>query len=502
MPFCDGFNVLTGESGAGKSLMMKAIRFALGAKCNRKFIGPESDSMEVCLDISLQKPLKGLALPQILRIEHQLSKNKRSVKVNGEITTQAVLQKIADQFMLDCFQHAEQALKSPEEQLKLVDALLPSEVLSHFQSAMAQDKNIQQQFTQVQKDMASQDELETLQYYINELQEHDLSETHINDLMSLVDAGKAYKQLSQKVELLDAQLHTSRKSAVEIMQNADCETHAPGLNDSLHDLVDAVDQASQQITAYLSSGEEKRFEIGKAKETLNILQGLARKHQVGVSQLATMAENLSDKIRQINESSEKYHTLASKCERTKVVLKQASDALFKAREASSESLSSKVTTALALIGLQNATFRIVVDMQGVKFEIKLNQAAYFQPIDKGLSGGELSRLNLIIRVLSATQPFILLDEVDTGLSGDAANKVRAFLKSLSSKHQLLAITHLAAVAAGADQHFLVTKSEESVTTVKALDQSEVVDEVSRLMGGSKTQAARLHAQECIAGTDL
>ena len=533
-----GMSVLTGETGAGKSILLTALGLALGDRADSGFVRPNAARAEINLDFSLKDAPKAKQWLEnndlndedqcfIRRIVNQDGGSKAYIN-NRPVTLQSLKQLSA--LLVEIHgQHAHLTLLDADQQRHLLDDFannhdLLAELSFVFQSWKKNSRELSD-LVKASTDQFEREEL--LRYQLEELRQLDLENFDYSALSEehnrQANLDLILKQGQQQLEILyeneqqsvNQMLSHSLTSLTDLAQFSSEITEICGL---LTDAQIQVEEASQQLRRYLESQEADPQRLILLEEQIGIVQDISRKHQTTPEQLLQLAEELQVELDNISHSSERIEELTLSTEKKLSEYKKLSARLSENRRQNAKKLAVSISSMIKELGMPQGDFLVNVDFQTddtpkaygndkVEFLVSANPGLPAKPLAKVASGGELSRISLAIQVSTSTDkttPTMIFDEVDSGIGGGIAEIVGQKLRNLSINRQILCVTHLPQVAAQAHQHLYVKKDQAETTssTVTQLNNSERIDEIARMLGGVNiTQNTLTHAEEMLNLTD-
>ncbi|WAR45863.1 DNA repair protein RecN [Methylomonas rapida] len=530
-----GMSVLTGETGAGKSILLTALGLALGDRADSGYVRPNSKRAEVNLEFDLGKaPLvKQWLIEQELDDENNclirrtISEDGRSkAYINNRPVNLQTLQGLSRQLVEIHGQHAHLTLLDREEQRQLLDEFAGNQTLLHELNACYQDwKQTQKTLQQLLKAGSDQSEREELLgYQLEELKQLDLDNF---DYQALTDAHNKLanlgKILSVGQQQLDLLYDNDQQSVAQMLGHCQhaigelCQ-YANELNEVSELLGSAeiqVNEASQQLRRFLENQEADPNELERLENQIGVVQALSRKHKVQPEALPNVAKRLSEELNNITHSGERIESLSKDCERLLKQYQKLALALSTRRRQAAAELQHRISDTIKELGMPHGEFIVEIHFaeqaepqrngnDAIEFLVSTNPGLPAKPLAKVASGGELSRISLAIQVTTSTDkttPTMIFDEVDSGIGGGIAEIVGQKLRRLSRNRQVLCVTHLPQVAAQAHQHLFVAKNQKAAvtsSTVKRLGDEERVQEVARMLGGvTITENTLAHAREML-----
>jgi len=529
-----GLTVLTGETGAGKSIIIDAIELALGARAQGPIVRKGAERCQISLSFDLQNNPQALAWLQqhdlnddynciIRRVIYQDGRTKS--QINGQATPLAQARALGCLLVNIHGQHQHQLLLKKDAQRQSLDqfgALLI--LVNQVRATYLQWQTAQTQLTQITtQSQANADHIKLLSYQVAELDELNL-EAHQFTLLEtehkkLSRAEEYFERSSQVMTLLDD--NTASEQATITTKLHHC------LNDlkSMTDLDPAIQNTVQLLKSALIQTEEatstlqnfiNKIEISPeklqhAEQRLMTLHDLARKHHVEPEDLFEHSQKLHNELAALKCSDETIAELEHQLKQLSVAYLTTANKLSSKRKVAAKKLQTAITTKMHTLGMPGGQFEIKLNklddysangLEKVQFLVSTNPGETLQPLDKVISGGELSRISLSIEAITAERdqtPMLIFDEVDVGIGGGTAEVVGKLLKQLSQTAQCLCITHLPQVASLGDQHLKVSKTvtnnktQTAITPLKSLDTTQ---EIARMLGGVKvTKQTLAHAKE-------
>lgn len=530
--FEKGFNVLTGETGAGKSIIVDAVELVLGGRASSEMIrsGCDEAVVEAAFDISDDRGLMnqlnemGIEGEDTLIIKRTVSAaGKNKVFINGSMATIAMLSDIGE-FLVDIHgQHEHQTLFRVERHIDILDEYAETasfrkemaEVYSELNKARNELENLRA--SEVDKEKR----LDILRFQSDEIGKAGLKEGEEDNLLEerklLSNAEKLYEAGNTALELL----YSESGSALELVKRAGSKiSDIAGIDESLKDTAEAInsaylsiEDAAMTLRDYVGKISFDPDRLNEIEERLDLIGRLKRKYGNTVSEILKYKEEADKELDGIERAEERIAELEEKSERLKAKGLKVAENLSEKRKKASEQLKMKVEAELADLGMKKAVFEVRMDrlndisskgFDRVEFLLSSNPGEAPKPLSKIASGGELSRIMLALKKVLAGPsgvPTMVFDEVDSGIGGGIAEVVGHKLREVAEGRQVLCITHLPQIAAMADLHYAISKGEEkgrTVTTVNRLEMEERVDEIARMLGGvTITEATKRHAEEML-----
>ncbi|ULJ63855.1 DNA repair protein RecN [Wielerella bovis] len=530
--FQNGFTVLTGETGAGKSITLDALALLLGDKADYSQVrnGAKEAQLSALFDVSelpdLQQELceQGLLSEQETELSIRRiidAKGKSRSFINNQAATLAQLKAVGSQLIDIHGQNAHHSLNQETAQRQLLDAF------SGSLNLVEQTKTDYQAWQNAKRALAAAQtqaenlaiERERLEWQFNELEQLNLETGEWETL------NQSHDSLANAAELLQA-----AGEAQEIIDNDDggilrmvhrCQRVLGRLSEveprfaeslAMLDSIEAeLSEVSHLVGDVLSDVEINPNELAAKEERLQELMSAARKYRVEPEMLPEKLTEIQAALLDL-EAAADIDALQKQVVQTEAMYMETAQKLSAKRHKAAAKLAKETTEHMQGLAMKGAKFHIELlpaspaahGLEQVQYQVAANKGSQLRPLNKVASGGELARISLSIQVVTSqyTQvPTLIFDEVDTGIGGGVAETVGRALRSLGNKHQVLAVTHLPQVAACGEHHWQVAKhsdGEQTVSEIKVLDSDSRVDELARMLGGEKiTDTTRTHAKEML-----
>ncbi len=530
--FSRGLNVLTGETGAGKSILVDSILAVLGARTSRELIRTGAQSAYVGAQFcnigeAARAKLESLGYEcpdGSIMLGREIKQDGRGVfRINDRPAAAASL-KEAGRLLIDIHgQHDSQALLVPEQHIFYIDSMLADKsVLEDFRIKYSDYRAALAAFKGICRDEGEKARrIDMLRYQINEIESADVTEGETEALEKRRDlcmnaeklascANAAQMAINGDEEYAGA-LASVQQAAAELAGIAEYSEKLSALSARLESLSIELDDISEELRGQRDSFEFDPYELDEIMNRLEFLRRLFKKYGDEGETLRYL-ENAKNELEQIELSEERQSQLEAECAQKLGTVKKAAEKLHKARCTTAEEFGRRVCAELRYLDMPNVEFLVSVNehelyelgADAVEFLISANAGEPPKPIHKIASGGELSRIMLAIKNVLAEHDSVdtlIFDEIDTGVSGRAAHKIGVKLKETSASRQIICITHLAQIAANADSHMLISKHVEkgrTFTKVEPLDYDDRVRELARISGGDRiTEAALASSRELL-----
>ncbi len=536
--FTDGLNIMTGETGAGKSIIIGSILIALGGKIPKDIVRDDTKPAMIELVFQIQNPSTESKLEQVgiflddeknLIISRKIVNGRSVIKVNNETYTATNLRKVTELLIDIHGQHDHQSLLKESKQMEILDDFAGTEVKklkSEIRDAYQQYQNLKKDLMQYDMDDESrQREISFCQFEIEEIEQAGLKVGEYDALEHDYKKLSASKEISALMQNIYYLLEEEQNSVSERLSKAyamslsalEHDEELKDISDTLGTLENICDDVKRSVRTYIDSSVFDEEECRNMEQRLDLIQTLRQKYE----RERTDSDPIQNIFRYLEKQKAYLDTLLhleAKKEEVVKELQKATDRLdklstnlTKERKTAALQLTQKIEEVLKGLNFLDAKFDIAFaknkdfssnGLDKITFMISTNPGEDLKPLDKVASGGELSRIMLGIKTIMASRDEIetlIFDEIDTGISGKTAQMVAIRLKELSRVHQVICITHLPQIASMADSHFLIEKSASAnvtTTSIKQLNEDESIDELSRMLGGvTITDAVRQNAIE-------
>jgi len=534
--FHAGLNLLTGETGSGKSIVVDALGLVLGGRASADMVRSDTERARVAAIFEVPKDAELLGLldqagapveeGELLIEREVLAGGKSRAFLGNRPVTMALLREIAP-FLADIHgQHEQQQLCSNAAQLQSLDDFgglegQREEVAGLFRRWKSIESELEELNRSEQEKLRMADlwsfqrkEIDTAALHPGEdaqLEQERLVQRNMAKLQD--NANGAYATLYEEQSSVSAQLRTALKKVEEL---ARIDSSLQRVAETLQSAAIGVDDASDTIRDYIDKLEADPKRLDEIESRLALIERLKRKYGSSLDDVLAFLEDVRTKLEAIETAGDRRTKLEQDLAQASVAYQERAAALTSARKAAADKLAKKVETELASLALESAVFRIEVlqanwsenGANRVEFLISANAGEEPKALDKVASGGELSRIALALKTslgnresASGVRRTLVFDEIDTGIGGGVAEAVGRKLKKLSSANQVLCVTHLAQVAGFADHHYSVEKREvkgRTVAEIEELSGDERTREIGRMLSGQKvTPEALKHAEQLI-----
>lgn len=535
--FENGFNVMTGETGAGKSIVIDSLNAILGERTSRELIRSGADSASVCAEFqnvgeNVKNELEKLGIEKddTLIVSRKLTPDGKNVcRINGMPATVSMLKALGVQLVNIHGQLDNQSLLSPETHCSFIDKLAGSgRELSEFKELYSLYIKKENELKSLNTDVNEKNRrLDILNYQIEEIQKADIRPGEKDELTEKLGFLRNAEKVLDLLHTAYAALNGDGEmpGAADIAADAASKLlSAADYSSEFTETANGVNDAAMNLSAYTEELRDKIYsldydpnETERAEERLDVIYRLSQKYGDSEEDILTYLENAEKERDALSFSDERAEQLRAETEKAYNEALAAAKKLSEIRIEAGKKFSADVERELAFLNMPSVKF-IVNDSVGklyengidnIEFLLSANAGEEPKPLSKIASGGELSRIMLAIKcVLSELDDIdtLIFDEIDSGVSGRAALKIAAKMKELSKTHQVICVTHLAQIAAFADEHKLISKEEKdgrTYTCIASLDYNGRKYELARIMGGlTVTQSILNSAEELLSSAEI
>ena len=517
--FTKGFNLLTGETGAGKSIVIDAINAVLGERTSKELIRNGCDKATVSahfgeLDSETLALLEqnGLSADEDgeLYISRVLSlEGKGSIRINGQAVTATVLREIGKTLINIHGQHDNQNLLNPEKHLMFIDRLAANEeLLKIYLDEFNNFKSIRKEMQELESDEEQKERrLDYLKFQIDELEKAQIRCGELSELKEKISIAKRYEKTIESLNKTLCAINGDEESSGAIDKIAVAKkdllfANLKGYEDdcnALEDIQYRLEEICSHIEEFVNNSEFSPENLNVMSERLDLIKSLMLKYGDSEEKLIISLENAKKEFEKIKFSDERLIQLEEMLSASQDRLIEKAENLSVSRKKTARSFEKSVCDILNFLDMPAVRF-VVNFKKGrytkngadeVEFYISANAGETVKPLAKIASGGELSRVMLAIQNVLLDKndvDTLIFDEIDTGISGRAADKVGIVLKKVAKSHQVICVTHLAQIAANADTHFLIEKNvcnDRTFTNLTKLDYEGRIKEIARIMSGTQ-----------------
>lgn len=528
--FAEGLNILSGETGAGKSIIIGSINLALGEKVQKEMLrdGEQNALVELVFSVTSERQKAMLAALDVVPeddtviLSRKITGGRGAARVNGESVPASRMKEIAAALIDIHGQHEHQSLLSKKKHLEILDAYA-KEAVFPFKEAVERDYRAYKQLEAELKDgdIAEGErlrEISLLEYEIRELEEADLKKGEDEEL----EAG--YKRFIHGKKIMEA-LHAAYQYTGGRDQASDLagrtlrelgsvsayDEKIENLQQQMLEIDNLLNDFNREIADYIEDTEFDEEAFYKMERRLDQINHIKSKYGGSIEEAGEALSEKKKRLARLNDYEQYINNLREKAAEAENSLNSSCEKLSKARRKHAKTLVKSVTEALQDLNFLNVTFEMRFEplpaftangADDAEFLISTNPGEPVKPLGKVASGGELSRIMLAIKTVLADQDAVetlIFDEIDSGISGRTAQMVSEKMNLLGKSHQIICITHLPQIAAMADAHYLIEKSvqnKNTVSTIRRLNGEEAIEELSRMLGGVEiTETVRKSARE-------
>lgn len=529
--FSEGLNVLTGETGAGKSIIIGSINIALGGKVSKDIIRTGTEFALVELTFlaedseqinSLEK--LGITLEEdIVVISRKITKGRTINRVNGETVSVSLLKSIAD-ILIDIHgQNEQQSLLYKNKHMEIVDRYAAEKMCGRdgeFSEMYRQYKDMLVKYSE--KEMSEEERLREesfMRYELEQIEQAHLVKGEEEKLQEryryLSNANEIKSGINEVYSLVEDSYGGSQSVSQMLGRSSHILAKISGYDDKLKDLArqiadidELIMDFNRDLQEYVSDMDENGEEYAEVEKRLDLVRTIKSKYGATTELVENYAKDLENKLEKYEAYEEYRANLEKKIEIYKLKLEKLGESISNVRKKCSAELEKRITDALIDLNFLQVKFEIAVrkldefNSKGkdeVEFMISTNPGENLKPIGQAASGGELSRIMLAVKAVLAEHDSIgtlIFDEIDVGISGRTAQKVAEKMAFIGCSHQVICISHLAQIAAMADHNYLIEKnnsSNKTSTVIRQLKGDEIVEEIARILGGAKITDAVLES---------
>lgn len=524
-------NILTGETGAGKSIIIGSISTALGGKVSRDVIRKDAEYALVELNFKVNSPqilaeLEKMEIPvdgDEVVISRRITGGRSVARINGELVSLPVLRQAAALLIDIHGQHEHQSLLYKKNHLGFVDAFAwdyLADIKKQAASAYQEYRTCKKTLDEADMDESSRaKELDFLKFEVSEIEDAMLKEGEDEELETTFKRMENGRKIAESTAASYAYTSGEAGSASECLSRAirelapvsNLDETAGNLYSQLMEIDSLLNDFNHDLSDYQDSLEFSEEDYMTITERLNEINRLKTKYGTDIAGILDYGIKQQKKIQKLEDYENYIADLKRDLEQKEQKLEKVTKKLTKIRKEQAQIMEQAITEGLADLNFEDVKFSIAFEKSGsysangsddVEFMISLNPGQPVRPLVEVASGGELSRIMLVIKSVMADRdeiPTLIFDEIDVGISGRTAQKVSEKMALIGRKHQVICITHLAQIAAMADHHFMIEKNVsdgQTKTSIRELKAEESTDELARILGGAKiTDTVRQNAKE-------
>jgi len=515
--FNNGFNVLTGETGAGKSIIIDSINMVLGERTSKTLVrnGEQKAQVEALFTIedkSTKKILEDLGIEideDILILYRDINLEGKGIcKINGSMTTAGNLREIANLLVNIHGQQDNQSLLNPSSHIEFLDEYANLyEYIEKYQGVYFKVKEIENKIIELDiDDKEKEHQQDLLSFQINEIESANLKKSEDDELNERRKFLGSISKIAENTNYSYSSLYEDDNNGYQLISKAvnflsqitEYDNNIQDIYDRLNSISIELEDIIYQIRDYKDSLEYNENELDDIEARLDLINGLKRKYGNTIEEIIEYKNDAEIKLNSIIKCDEEINILKNDLEKYKLLLTSYAEKLTKKRIEASKILSAKICKELEDLDMSKVKFDVSIEKcnfnkigcDNIEFLISVNAGEPLKPLSKIASGGEMSRIMLAIKSIFADSDHIntlIFDEIDTGVSGRAAQKIAEKINKIAKKKQILCITHLAQIAAMANTHFLIEKgfkNDKTFTNVTPLDNYSRKKELARIIGGA------------------
>ena len=515
--FSKGLNILTGETGAGKSIVLGSLAIALGAKADKDCIrtGEEYALVEITFTADTEEVKNKLIENDIslendeIIIQRKITPQRSVFKLNSQTVTVSVIKDIASALIDIYGQHDYQNLLNSRKHIEILDSFAKdsADAVSGYKKTYAEYLRLKALAESPEVDEVRRErEISLLEYQINEIKSAALKpneETEVEERLKVLE--NAYK-IQSTLSLIKDMMYDYESSAGEMINKSIREMSAISSYDSvlgemfdeLNNIYSLVSDFERETMGVLEDYAPNEEELDRLRERYNLINELERKYGRTIENVLEYLDDKEKELENLQDYAIKRESILKDYEKAKDALKKSATSLTEVRKKTAKSFEKAITEGLSDLNFNQSSFNVAITeandytsngIDKVNFEISTNPGEPLKPLENVSSGGELSRIMLAIKTVGAKSDnteTLIFDEIDAGISGVTAWKVAKKLALLSKDHQIICITHLQQIAAMADIHFEIKKTvsdnSRTNTYIEVLDEEGEIKEIARMLG--------------------
>lgn len=518
--FTDGMSVITGETGAGKSLLIDAIGYLSGNRIKSNVIRNGKDKAILSMVLTSNEKVNAILEENGFEVDDQviisrtiLNNNKSTVRINQQITTLSFVRKIVNLLVDIHSQMDTYRLMDTSVQMELLDSYAKTmDLKASVKEAYVKYSNVLHELETLKNEEFSDAELEFLTTQLDEIENANIQEDELDALNDQIHEATSWYKNSEDLSSCLYEIDKENGALDSLYTLYKQASKSPILNDyeeSFKNLYYSLQSVDEELKHMRDTHSNDSLDLDSLQSRQYLIKKLYRKYGGSYTSLMESKKSITDKIDRIIHRQDVFDKLEKEKEESFAAYMKLAKALSLKRKACFKELESKVMEHCKDLMLENARFMISCmekkpssnGIDDIEFLVSMNLGQDFSSLSASASGGELSRLMLALKVVfQATNGIetIIFDEIDTGVSGKVALAMGAKMKALSKNYQVLCITHLASVAVYANTHYLVNKkasASETITSVQELDQDKTIQELAVMTSGEASQKAKESMQD-------
>ena len=518
--FTDGMSVITGETGAGKSLLIDAIGYLSGNRIKSNVIRNGKDKAILSMVLTSNDRVNAILEENGFEVDDQviisrtiLNNNKSTVRINQQITTLSFVRKIVNLLVDIHSQMDTYRLMDTSVQMELLDSYAKTmDLKASVKEAYVKYSNVLHELETLKSEEFSDAELEFLTAQLDEIENANIQEDELDALNDQIHEATSWYKNSEDISSCLYEIDKENGALDSLYTLYKQASKSPILNDyeeSFKNLYYSLQSVDEELKHMRDTHSNDSLDLDSLQSRQYLIKKLYRKYGGSYTSLMESKKSITDKIDRIIHRQDVFDKLEKEKEESFTVYMKLANALSLKRKEVFSQLESKVMEHCKDLMLENARFMISCmekkpssnGIDDIEFLVSMNPGQDFSSLSASASGGELSRLMLALKVVFQASngiETIIFDEIDTGVSGKVALAMGAKMKALSKNYQVLCITHLASVAVYANTHYLVNKkasASETITSVQELDQDKTIQELAVMTSGEASQKAKESMQD-------
>lgn len=518
--FTDGMSVITGETGAGKSLLIDAIGYLSGNRIKSNVIRNGKDKAILSMVLTSNEKVNAILEENGFEVEDQviisrtiLNNNKSTVRINQQITTLSFVRKIVNLLVDIHSQMDTYRLMDTSVQMELLDSYAKTmDLKASVKEAYVKYSNVLHELETLKNEEFSDAELEFLTTQLDEIENANIQEDELDALNDQIHEATSWYKNSEDLSSCLYEIDKENGALDSLYTLYKQASKSPILNDYeelFKNLYYSLQSVDEELKHMRDTHSNDSLDLDSLQSRQYLIKKLYRKYGGSYTSLMESKKSITDKIDRIIHRQDVFDKLEKEKEESFTAYMKLAKALSLKRKACFKELESKVMEHCKDLMLENARFMISCmekkpssnGIDDIEFLVSMNLGQDFSSLSASASGGELSRLMLALKVVFQASngiETIIFDEIDTGVSGKVALAMGAKMKALSKNYQVLCITHLASVAVYANTHYLVNKkasASETITSVQELDQDKTIQELAVMTSGEASQKAKESMQD-------
>lgn len=518
--FTDGMSVITGETGAGKSLLIDAIGYLSGNRIKSNVIRNGKDKAILSMVLTSNDRVNAILEENGFEVDDQviisrtiLNNNKSTVRINQQITTLSFVRKIVNLLVDIHSQMDTYRLMDTSVQMELLDSYAKTmDLKASVKEAYVKYSNVLHELETLKNEEFSDAELEFLTAQLDEIENANIQEDELDALNDQIHEATSWYKNSEDLSSCLYEIDKENGALDSLYTLYKQASKSPILNDyeeSFKNLYYSLQSVDEELKHMRDTHSNDSLDLDSLQSRQYLIKKLYRKYGGSYTSLMESKKSITDKIDRIIHRQDVFDKLEKEKEESFTVYMKLANALSLKRKEVFSQLESKVMEHCKDLMLENARFMISCmekkpssnGIDDIEFLVSMNPGQDFSSLSASASGGELSRLMLALKVVFQASngiETIIFDEIDTGVSGKVALAMGAKMKALSKNYQVLCITHLASVAVYANTHYLVNKkasASETITSVQELDQDKTIQELAVMTSGEASQKAKESMQD-------